>query len=231
MAEDMRKDEELLPGMRKDEELLPGMRVGRLTVLEKTQERKRRYVLWRCRCDCGREILAEGYRLKNGLVRSCGCLRGSDRPRDLAGMQFGRLTVIRKLDDRKGARRLWLCSCSCGNQAKVTADALLSGAATSCGCVRLESLEHVRQTYRKAETRMHLVDNTCLERLNRKGLQKNNTSGHTGVQKRGNKWAAVITFKKHNYYLGSFDQYEDAVKAREEAEEKLHGFFLEQYGK
>ena len=212
--------------MMKGEELLPGMRVGRLTVLEKTQERKRRYILWRCRCDCGKEVLAEGYRLKNHLIMSCGCLRGSDRPRDLSGLKFGRLTVIRKLKERRGARRLWLCECSCGNQVKVTGDALLSGSTTSCGCMRLDSLAKVRETYGKAETRLHLINDTCVERISRSGLQKNNTSGHTGVQKRGDKWVAVITFQKSHYYLGRFEKYEDAVKVREEAEEELFGTFI-----
>jgi len=213
------------------DEDLKGMKVGRLTVLEKTQERRHRYVLWRCRCECGREVLVEGYRLKNGLVASCGCLRGNDRPRDLTGMKFGRLTVIRKLDEKKGARRLWLCSCSCGKQAKVTADALLEGATTSCGCARMESLSQVRYTYGKAESRLHLADNTSIERI-RSALgkpQANNTSGHTGVQKRGDKWVAVITFQKKNHYLGRFDSYEEAVKVREKAEEEYFGAYLDQH--
>ncbi|MGX8715089.1 MAG: hypothetical protein ACSW8A_05000 [Lachnospiraceae bacterium] len=215
--------------MHKEQQSLAGMRVGRLTVLEKTEERRRRYVLWRCRCECGREVLVEGYRLKNHLVMSCGCLRGSDRPRNLTGLRFGRLTVIRKLEEKKGARRLWLCECSCGNQVKVTGDALLSGSTVSCGCARLDALARVRETYGEAQMRLHLIDDTCVERLRRSGLQKNNTSGHTGVQRRGDKWAAVITFQKRNYYLGRFDRFEDAVKAREEAEERLHRNFLEEH--
>ncbi|MBQ4045449.1 MAG: transcriptional regulator, partial [Lachnospiraceae bacterium] len=110
-----------------------------------------------------------------------------------------------------------------------TGDALLSGCTTSCGCARLDALARVRETYGDAQMRLHLIDGTCVERLKRSGLQKNNTSGHTGVQRRGDKWAAVITFQKRNYYLGRFDRFEDAVKAREAAEEQLHRNFLEEY--
>lgn len=51
----------------------------------------------------------------------------------------------------------------------------------------------------------------------------NNTSGKKGVsyQKTRDKWRAYITIDNKQYYLGSFTNYEDAVKAREEAEQKI----------
>lgn len=33
------------------------------------------------------------------------------------------------------------------------------------------------------------------------------------------KWVAQIQYKKKTYYLGSYDRFEDAVKARKQAEE------------
>lgn len=59
---------------------LTGRRFGRLLVLRR--EGSRRYddgfkvvPLWRCRCDCGMEVLVEGTNLRRGMTRSCGCLR------------------------------------------------------------------------------------------------------------------------------------------------------------
>ena len=51
-----------------------------------------------------------------------------------------------------------------------------------------------------------------------------NTSGKKGVywDKSRGKWGAIITYNKKHYYLGRFDNFEDAVAAREEAEEKIH---------
>lgn len=43
---------------------LTGLRIGKLTVLEPTEERVRSAVVWRCRCDCENEILVESRRLK-----------------------------------------------------------------------------------------------------------------------------------------------------------------------
>ena len=30
--------------------------------------------MWKCKCDCGNEIIANGRTLRNGGRRSCGCL-------------------------------------------------------------------------------------------------------------------------------------------------------------
>ena len=38
---------------------LTEMRIGRLTVLAPTDKRIRNAIVWRCRCDCGKEIFVE----------------------------------------------------------------------------------------------------------------------------------------------------------------------------
>lgn len=51
---------------------------------------------------------------------------------------------------------------------------------------------------------------------------KNNSSGHKGIywHKKNKKWTASIFYNNQRLYLGSFDNYEDAVKVREDAELK-----------
>ena len=53
-------------------------------------------------------------------------------------------------------------------------------------------------------------------------LSKNNTSGYSGIYyiKNTNKWVAQITCNYKTIHLGTFDNKEDAIKAREEAEIK-----------
>ena len=57
---------------------------------------------------------------------------------------------------------------------------------------------------------------------------KHNTSGYKGVlwDSERKKWKAEIIFQKKKYFLGRYDKKEDAIKARKEAEEKLHKEFL-----
>ena len=57
--------------------------------------------------------------------------------------------------------------------------------------------------------------------------QSNNTSGVVGVwfECRRNKWCAEIMVNKKKFYLGLFEKKEDAEKARQAAENILHGDF------
>lgn len=49
---------------------LTAQKFGRLTVLKYLGESK-----WLCKCDCGNYSTPIGYRLKNGITKSCGCLQ------------------------------------------------------------------------------------------------------------------------------------------------------------
>lgn len=57
---------------------LAGRKFGMLTAIEPSDERKGRSVVWRCRCDCGREIEASAYMLTSGQRVSCGCKREAE---------------------------------------------------------------------------------------------------------------------------------------------------------
>lgn len=56
-------------------ELPQGQRFGRLTVIERSLERRYPGTHWRCRCDCGRELVVAGRALRTGNTTSCGCFR------------------------------------------------------------------------------------------------------------------------------------------------------------
>lgn len=56
---------------------LTGQRFNRLTViryLDKSERTVRTYN-WLCRCDCGKLVKGNANKLKNGLQKSCGCLK------------------------------------------------------------------------------------------------------------------------------------------------------------
>lgn len=55
-------------------------RYGKLLVIASADSDKRKdghgtFSKWKCRCDCGTEILARGNNLDSGIVNSCGCLK------------------------------------------------------------------------------------------------------------------------------------------------------------
>lgn len=58
---------------------LTGQKFGRLTVLCKTNEKRYGKTLWHCQCECGNFKDTISTSLKNGDVRSCGCLQKETR--------------------------------------------------------------------------------------------------------------------------------------------------------
>ncbi len=53
---------------------LVGRTFGYLTVLEATNKRQRRNIIWKCRCRCGKEVEIPTTVLLGGNTTSCGCL-------------------------------------------------------------------------------------------------------------------------------------------------------------
>lgn len=58
---------------------LTGQRFGRLTVIERVQNKEfpsgQTRPQYLCKCDCGNEIVAQSGNLKSGNTKSCGCFR------------------------------------------------------------------------------------------------------------------------------------------------------------
>lgn len=53
---------------------LTGMKFNMLTVIERHGKDKYGKILWKCKCDCGNEIVTHGRSLINGHCKSCGCI-------------------------------------------------------------------------------------------------------------------------------------------------------------
>lgn len=59
---------------------------------------------------------------------------------DLAGQQFGRLTVLSRAETSSTGKVRWLCRCVCGGEVVSATTNLRGGSSASCGCVRAEGL-------------------------------------------------------------------------------------------
>lgn len=201
---------------------LTGRRFGRLTALDRMEEKRGGKYMWRCRCDCGQETEVPVSSLLSGNTTSCGCRKRErlrERARDIGGQRFGMLTALEPLAARKYGGVMWRCRCDCGGETEATLEALTSGNTTSCGCLKSKH----------APPPMHYMDGTCLEMIapGRK-LRKDNTSGHTGVQQTSDgRWRATLTFRGKRHILGTFSDKQMAVKARQRGEEQIFGRYME----
>lgn len=115
---------------------LTGRRFGKLVAVEASEERKNGYTMWRCRCDCGNEILVESRHLKRDTIHDCGCVPHMKIRQDLQGKRFGMLQVLEATGKRSASGDvIWLCQCDCGNIAEVASSLLLKERKKSCGCL------------------------------------------------------------------------------------------------
>lgn len=176
---------------------------GRLTVLER-EGSKHEAAAWRCRCVCEREVVVSGKVLRRGHSKSCGCYFAESRDalakstvKNIAGMQFGWLTVMRR-DESEGGRKgaWWVCRCRCNNEKTLWGAHLRSGMVASCGCafgagaavrpaeVRTRRAARVRAR-RRRDPRFAL--NSRMSCLVRSALTRR------GGKKRG-EWAALVGY-------------------------------------
>lgn len=145
---------------------LTGQRFGKLTVSGFSgygENGRQRIALWDCQCDCGNTCVVQGYLLKNGRRKSCGCIRSSSE--GLVGKRFGRLVVLRNDEHNHTTLQKVVCRCDCGQEKSIPTRDLKNGSVTSCGCDRFrprkgldirmrqydERLEQKRELFRKGD--------------------------------------------------------------------------------
>ena len=82
---------------------LTGCRFGKLVVLHAVSEVKEGYgaSVWRCRCDCGKEVNVMYFGLVSGNNKSCGCLKEESQKNLRERMELVDGTCVEWLKDRK----------------------------------------------------------------------------------------------------------------------------------
>ena len=209
---------------------LTGQKIGLLNVIERKRENNRTY--YYCKCDCGTKKWLRADHLKSDNP-SCGCV-GRFKAKDIKNKRFGKLVAIAATNDRgDNGSLIWICKCDCGNYKKYLASDLQRGAVVSCGCYQKETRKRNMKKAIRKHVKDHIIDGTNLQVIGRDTPMSNNTSGVTGVvwDSSRNKWYAGIEFKGKRYYLGRYEDKQDAISARKEAESNMFGDFLDWYNK
>lgn len=121
----------------------PGDRYGRLTLLEITA-RSQSGIRARYACDCGEKTEANANAVKQGLIRSCGCIKAemlrTNRARKV-GDKFNRFTLISLAVPDPNGRVNWLCRCDCGTEKVMNVTLVAKGQIKSCGCLKAEAAQ------------------------------------------------------------------------------------------
>lgn len=226
-----------------------GQKFGKLTVLEYAGKDKYKNNLWKCKCDCGNFKVVATKNLNAGNIKSCGC--GSIATRfkrqedgfirniyDLVSDDYGigyykdKKFLFDKEDYDLIKDYVWKISKNDYVKSYYRTDGTKNKKPIRLHVLVMHSdpkqydVDHIFHNLldnRKSQLRKVLH---CENIMNTK-LYSNNTTGVKGVywDKSRNKWMVSITAYKRTYHIGRFDKFEDAVKARQNAEEKYQKNF------
>lgn len=144
---------------------------------------------------------------------------------DITGKKINSLTALYPLKERgPQGSIIWHCRCDCGNEVDLSYNTLVYTNQKSCGC---QKKEHDQ----KLKSFLTRVAGTSVDLVKSKKVPKDNTTGYKGVYFVRGKYIAKIVFQKKQYFLGTYENIEDAAKARREAEAILFDGFAEHYRK
>ena len=201
---------------------------GRLTAIEPTEERFRKdHVVWRCVCECGKEVRVPGYYLKHGRVQSCGCLRDDKLRRDITGQKRGHLTAICPTEERENNQTVWKWQCTCGAYIYKTLSVVGKKHITMC-----PECSHKLKKQQGEQIASQLVRDENgrvprqVEQIIAGEVTRHNTSGVRGVcwHSARRKWYARIQDVNGRVIsLGYYSTIEEAAAARRRAVEEIYG--------
>lgn len=227
---------------------LIGKRFGRLIVIERAENDKNNKARWLCRCDCGNEKIISRHDLtKSGrTTKSCGCLwkeYTSNYGKSLKKYNKYDLNRIFGIGYTSNTNKEFyfdledycLIKDYCWMEDKlgyVVSREFNNGKSKEIKFHRIvmncddskifiDHINHNKLDNKKVNLRKCTQQKNSQNRL----LPKNNTSGIMGVtyRKDTNKWRSMITCDGKRLYLGNYNDFEDAIKARLQAEIKYFG--------
>lgn len=222
------------------------MRFGRLTVIKQAEDYVRpdgrREAQWLCKCNCGNEVIVISTSLKRGLTKSCGCFmrervyetHKKENKYDLSGkygigytykgdefyFDLDDYTLIKEYCwciDREGyvSTNLW----DDDKKKSIRMHRLIINVSD-----KKDEIDHINNN-KKDNRKCNLRIVTRSQNGMNRGVQSNNKTGVTGVTfyEPYDKWNSQIALNGKHINLGYFSDFEDAVKARKEAEERYFG--------
>ena len=222
------------------------MRFGRLAVIKQAEDYVRpdgrREAQWLCKCDCGNDVIVISTSLKRGLTKSCGCFmrervyetHKKENKYDLSG-KYGIGYTYKgdefyfDLDDYTLIKEYCWCI---DHEGYVSTNLWDDDKKKSIRMHRLiinvsgkkDEIDHINNN-KKDNRKCNLRIVTRSQNGMNRGVQSNNKTGDAGVTfyEPYDKWNSQIALNGKHINLGYFSDFEDAVKARKEAEERYFG--------
>lgn len=78
--------------------------------------------------------------------------------KDMVGLTFGKLTVLKRDETKQTAAAYWICQCECGNQKSIRGDRLRNGEAVNCGCEKKERPKDITSILNQKFGRLTVIE-------------------------------------------------------------------------
>lgn len=136
---------------------------------------------------------------------------------DLTGRRFGRLVVIKRVDNDKCNKVRWLCQCDCEKEIIVIGGHLKSGNTKSCGCLQKEKVtkhghykDEIYRAWQDMKDRCTNPNNKHYRDYGGRGItvcKEWMDSPENFIKDMGEKWRPGLTIERtrnwEGYYLGN----------------------------
>lgn len=228
---------------------LTGKTFNQLTVIKKayrTSKNGRKYACWECQCACGNEnpVYVVSYDLTHNHTKSCGCLRNelaAQRGREMwtkhnkydlsgeygIGYDFNGKEFYFDLEDyNKIKGYCWHISKEGYVMAMDTLEKHIIRFHRLIMGFPDNDIDHINhKLYDNKKNNLRVCEHT--KNMMNQSKRSDNTSGVPGVNFHNStgKWHARIGVHGERINLGLFNNFEDAVKARKDAEEQFYKEF------
>lgn len=247
----LRKEIAPCPECKKDKlaKVKIGDKYNKLTVVERVNDyispHGRHERQWLCKCECGGTRIATTSHLRTGLTQSCGCLqkqRAMENGKagkkyneyDLSG-EYGVGYTLKgqpfyfDLADYEKIKNIcWSFNGANYLTGNLGSNNIVFMHRYIMDCPDDMVVDHIHGEDSKNDNRRSnlRICTRYQNNMNHK-ISKMNTSGCVGVtySNKDKRWCATIKENGNYHYLGYFENFDDAVKARKEAEEKYFGEF------
>lgn len=221
---------------------LTGMKFGRLTALKRVNDEYspsgKKKIMWKCLCDCGNVFIAQSTDLTkaNGGTKSCGCLKLEKIKESFCKTNkydmeneygLGYDSIGNKfyfdLDDYHTIKDIYWSKNRNGyfrgflNGKEVILHRIIMGIEDEN--LYIDHINHDRADNRKNNLRIVTPQQNSMNKISSK---ENRVLGVT-LDKKTNKWKVLIGYKNRKIYLGYYENFDDAVRVRREAEMKYFG--------
>ena len=214
-------------------------------------------VMWECLCSCGKPFITRALQLKNGESKSCGHLqreivskimkeRKSYNVYDLSGEygigydNNGRAFYFDLEDYERIKNYYWYINNADGYvETRISEEneketiklhrLVMNVLDKDWQCIQIDHIHGKESRYDNRKSNLRLA--TISQNGMNKTLQSNNTSGVAGINwdKGREKWRARIKINRREIHLGYFNDFNDAVLARKNAEKKYFGEYSYDY--